>query len=912
MAGTNYTRQSTFDDGDVITAGLFNNEFNQLLNAFAYTTTGTTGHQHDGSAGQGGNIGIIGDQDFFNKVAVDTTNNRWGFYVQVGGAAVEQIRIQDGAIVPVTDNDIDLGTSSLQFKDAYINGTLEADAITIAGITLSETIADTVGAMVTSNTETGITVTYDDNDNTLDFVIGSGAIVSSMLETNVTVAGNIIVGGTVDGRDVATDGTKLDGVEASADVTDTANVTAAGALMDSELTALASVKAINQGLATTDSPTFVDLTVSGDDITMGTNTADALLIADGTNFSPTTIGSLTEITSIAGDDVFLAIDTSGGGLKKVARSTVVQGLAASNAIANVVEDTTPQLGGDLDSQGKDITDVGILSADTVGGIYGSSSSPVVFTVTVASKTSAHPYNGDGSSSAYFLNGVESPAIQFSGVDGITSSTGYYYKFDQADGSNSGHPLRFYYDAAKTTAYTTGVTTSGTPGSSGAHTTIAVTADTPNILYYECSSHAYMGNYATAVTTTIGTTGAVKIPSGTTAQRPTAVAGQLRYNSTTGEFEGYTDSWGNVGSGQVVATANNSTDETVYVTFVDGQTGDQGIETDSGLTYNPSSGLITTDSASFSGTGGIKVPVGTTAQRPTNAAGQFRYNSTEGKFEGYTTEWGEIGGGAIDLLVNTFTGNGSTTAYTLSSSPLIANTLVYIDGVYQNKSAYSIANDVITFSAAPASGAVIEATAATVGEVSTASTSFAITQLTGNGSTTAFTLSTQTAENNTNVYFDGVYQSKANYSVSGNTLTFSTAPANGVSIEVMASEGITLTIGTPDNGTVTTAKIAADAVTAAKIASEPVAVGITTVVTSASMTATVNTHVFVDTATRTITLPASPTIGQRVLVTVGNFEDTVIGRNSSNIMSSGTDMTLDKAYLSIQFIYTNSTVGWAIA
>jgi hypothetical protein len=79
-----------------------------------------------------------------------------------------------------------------------------------------------------------------------------------------------------------------------------------------------------------------------------------------------------------------------------------------------------------------------------------------------------------------------------------------------------------------------------------------------------------------------------------------------------------------------------------------------------------------------------------------------------------------------------------------------------------------------------------------------------------------------------------------------------------------------------------------------------------------MTATVNTHVFVDTATRTITLPASPTIGQRVLVTVGNFEDTVIGRNSSNIMSSGTDMTLDKAYLSIQFIYTNSTVGWAIA
>ena len=624
MAGTSYTRQSTFDDGDVITAALFNNEFNQVLNSFSYSATGTTGHQHDGGAGEGGNIEIIGDGDFLNKILVDGTNNRWGFYVQVGAVTAEQVRIQDGAIVPVTDNDIDLGTSSLQFKDAFINGTLEADAITIAGVTLAETISDTVGAMVGSNTETGITVTYNDADNTLDFVIGAGDIVSSMLETNVTVAGNILVGGTVDGRDVATDGTKLDGIEASstadqtdaeiraaveaatdsnvftdadhtklnnieagADVVSTASVTAVGALMDSELTALASVKAINQGLATTNNVQFAnvtatgnvnitgDLTVSGDDITMATNTAGALLIADGTNFNPTTIGSLSELTSIAGDDVFLAIDTSGGGLKKVARSTVVQGLATSNAIANVVEDSTPQLGGDLDAQGKDITDVGILSADTVSGIYGSSSSPIVLTTTVASKTSAHPYNGDGSSSAYFLNGVESPSIQFSGVDGITSSTGYYYKFDQADSSNSGHPLRFYYDAAKTTAYTTGVTTSGTPGSAGAHTTIAVTSDTPNILYYECSSHAYMGNYATAVTTTIGTTGAVKIPAGTTAQRPTAVAGQLRYNSTTSEFEGYTDAWGSVGGAVTTARiaddavtlakmAANSVDSDQYV------------------------------------------------------------------------------------------------------------------------------------------------------------------------------------------------------------------------------------------------------------------------------------------------------------------------------------------------------------
>ena len=58
------------------------------------------------------------------------------------------------------------------------------------------------------------------------------------------------------------DHTKLNGIEASADVTDTANVTAAGALMDSELTAIASVKALNQGVATGDSPTFAGLTTT--------------------------------------------------------------------------------------------------------------------------------------------------------------------------------------------------------------------------------------------------------------------------------------------------------------------------------------------------------------------------------------------------------------------------------------------------------------------------------------------------------------------------------------------------------------------------------------------------------------------------------------------------------------------------
>jgi hypothetical protein len=127
--------------------------------------------------------------------------------------------------------------------------------------------------------------------------------------------------------------------------------------------------------------------------------------------------------------------------------------------------------------------------------YGSSSAPKIITVKVGTKTAAHPYSGQGSSSAYFLDGLESPAITFSGAD---SSYKYYYRFDQSDSTNGSHPLRFYLEADKSTAYTTGVTTNGTAGSSGAYTQIAVDVNTPNILYYQCSSHSLMGNFANTI------------------------------------------------------------------------------------------------------------------------------------------------------------------------------------------------------------------------------------------------------------------------------------------------------------------------------------------------------------------------------------------------------------------------------
>lgn len=266
---------------------------------------------------------------------------------------------------------------------------------------------------------------------------------------------------------------------------------------------------------------------------------------------------------------------------------------------------------------------------------------------------------------------------------------------------------------------------------------------------------------------------------------------------------------------------------------------------------------------------------------------------------------------IVLNVQTATGDGVTTSYGLLNVPSSTSLLqISIDGLLQEVSSYSLAGSNLVFSEAPPVGAAIEIRAFVQKEIT--STDLSVNEFTGNGSTTSFTLSAPAIENNTFVYINGVYQFKSTYSVSGNTITFSTAPPNTSGIEVVLAAFVTTQLPVPGDNTVTTAKIVDGAVTAAKIASAPISVGITTAVTSTSITATVNTHVYVSAAGRTITLPASPTIGQRVLITVGNFTDTVVGRNGSKIMGSATDFTMDAAYLSIQFIFTDATQGWVMS
>ena len=110
--------------------------------------------------------------------------------------------------------------------------------------------------------------------------------------------------------------------------------------------------------------------------------------------------------------------------------------------------------------------------------------PVIYNARTFRVTVANP----GSGNIYYIDGK--PQYGLNLVKGRT-----LYTFDQSDSSNSGHPLRFYLDAARSTLFSTNVYTVGTPGNAGAYTQIFVANDGPTTLYYQCSVHAGMGGKA---------------------------------------------------------------------------------------------------------------------------------------------------------------------------------------------------------------------------------------------------------------------------------------------------------------------------------------------------------------------------------------------------------------------------------
>ena len=283
---------------------------------------------------------------------------------------------------------------------------------------------------------------------------------------------------------------------------------------------------------------------------------------------------------------------------------------------------------------------------------------------------------------------------------------------------------------------------------------------------------------------------------------------------------------------------------------------------------------------------------------------------------------------IVLVVQTEVGDGVTTTYTLEDSTDSPSLLqIAIDGVLQEVSSYGVSGGNLVFSTAPPLQSAIEIRAFVQKEIT--STDLKASDFTGDGSTTSFTLGSSAVKSNTFVYIDGVYQLKNTYSVSGTTITFSTAPPLNSVIEVVIAAFTTSIINTPSadsvgtaqlqDNAVTTAKIADNAVTTAKIAdgaitSAKLAAGVggafnDFLIKTANYTAVTRDQLIVNSASaQTITLPATPSAGNVVFIKNAGAGTVTVARNGSNINSTAADGSL-AADAAATLVYVDGTIGW---
>ena len=373
--------------------------------------------------------------------------------------------------VTMTNKSMALGTNTLTGTTAQFNTALtDGDFVTQAG---SETITN---KDLTSATNSFSPITIADTSSTATTIglgetlkiVGSGGATSTVSGDTVTIAVANLTNSNLSG---------------SAAISN-ANLANSSITLGSTAAALGATVSSVAGLSLTGSGT-IDLTGAGSKARFnfaGTGSFPSESTYEGM-FAYDTSGDKPYVADAAG---WINILTENDGVERHPNVNITgisngQALIWSSANGRFEPGSAGGYvaGTDLDLAGANAQDAGYVS-------HRSPDSTVTktLTVTVASKTSEHYEFGSGSANGYVIDGDQSPHL--------TLSKGVY-KFDQSDNTNSTHPLKFYLDRDKNIELTTGVTTSGTAGSAGAHTTITITDATPSPIFYECTAHSYMGH-----------------------------------------------------------------------------------------------------------------------------------------------------------------------------------------------------------------------------------------------------------------------------------------------------------------------------------------------------------------------------------------------------------------------------------
>jgi hypothetical protein len=272
-----------------------------------------------------------------------------------GDVKADKLRVKESSSVPATPVDGDGGVMYTKSADGKLyyksNEVSEVELSASDTVLTSEQVQDIVGGMFSGNTETNITVTYQDADGTIDL---------AATDTNTTYSEAT---GSAEGLMSIAHHDKLDGIETGADVTDTTNVTAAGALMDSELTDLAGVKSL-------DTSTLV--TLAGTQSITGGKTFTKPLILDGDK--SVTAGSDGVTLHVDAQDITDS-STSGSGTAASFNHVVVENprLMATNSSVTTTNASTVYIkGAPVASTNQTITNAYALYVAAGASYFGSS------------------------------------------------------------------------------------------------------------------------------------------------------------------------------------------------------------------------------------------------------------------------------------------------------------------------------------------------------------------------------------------------------------------------------------------------------------------------------------------------------------------------------------------------------------